>query len=66
MVCKLLACVDNRGHSFHQNFGQNVCLDKIWVRIAYGSTGLKLSKIEDKPYVDNRGHSFQWISLLIV
>ena len=32
VVCKLLACVDNTGLSFHpifMKFGQNVCLDKI-------------------------------------
>ena len=37
-------CVDNRGHIFHQlfmKFGQNVCFDKIWVGIVYGSSGVK-------------------------
>ena len=37
-------CVDNRDHSFHQNFlkyGQNDCLDEIWVGIVYGSSGVK-------------------------
>ena len=37
-------CVDNRGHIFHQffmKFGQNVCLDKIWVWIVFGSSGVK-------------------------
>ena len=37
-------CVDNRGRSFHpifMKFGQNVYLDKIWVGIVFGSSGVK-------------------------
>jgi len=37
-------CVDNRGHSFHpifMKFGQNVYLDKIWVGIVFGSSGVR-------------------------
>ena len=37
-------CVDNRNRSFHQNilkYGQNDCLDEIWVRIVYGSSRVK-------------------------
>ena len=37
-------CVDNSGHSFHpilMKFGQNVYLDKIWIRIVFGSSGVK-------------------------
>ena len=36
--------VDDRGLSFDQflmKLGQNVCLDEIWVGIAYGSSGVK-------------------------
>ena len=37
-------CVHSRGHSFHpifMKFGQNVYLDKIWVGIVFGSSGVK-------------------------
>ena len=37
-------CVDNRDHSFHQNFqkyGQNDFLDEIWVGIVYESSRVK-------------------------
>jgi len=37
-------CVDNRGHSFHpifMKFGQNVYLDKIWIGIVFGSSGVR-------------------------
>ena len=52
-------CEDDRGHIFHQTFmkiGQNGCLDKIWLKIVYGSC-----QVNEKPCVDDRGHIFHQI-----
>ena len=37
-------CVEDSAHNIHQiflKFDQNVCLDKIWVGIVYGLSGVK-------------------------